>query len=226
MPFTFSAGLIERSQSDHVAPVSLALLQLAETRLSEHKPGRQWLRPLMKRAAVALILQLRKGELGILMIRRAAREGDPWSGQMAFPGGRKERQDRNGLATAKRETEEEIGLHLGATEPCIGRLSELNATRLALRAGLVITPYVFHLRRSVNFHSNHEVDEVVWVPLEFLLDTDNRSEMTWTRGSVSLRMPCYDFQGRRIWGLSLRMLDELMDLVAGESPQRPPWRRF
>lgn len=207
--------------------MSVALLELAETRLQSHRPRRQWLRPLMKRAAVALILQLREGELGVLMIRRAEREGDPWSGQMAFPGGRMEADDRNGLATARRETAEEIGLHLGAAEPCIGRLSELRATpRLWHRKGLVITPYVFHLRRGVNFHPNHEVQEVVWVPLEFLLDTDNRSEMLWERGSLKLRMPCYDYEGRRIWGLSLKMLDELMDLVAGRSATRPSWRRF
>lgn len=180
----------------------------------------------MKRAAVALILQLREGELGVLMIRRAEREGDPWSGQMAFPGGRMEPDDRNGLETARRETVEEIGLHLGAQEPCIGRLTELNATRRRFRRGLIITPYVFHLKRGVNFHPNYEVQEVVWVPLEFLLDTDNRSEMTWNYGGMKLRMPCYDYQGRRIWGLSLRMLDELMDVVDGTSPKRPPWRRF
>jgi 8-oxo-dGTP pyrophosphatase MutT (NUDIX family) len=206
--------------------VSIALLQLAEARLPIHRPARQWLRPIMRRAAVALVLELREGELGVLMIRRAEREGDPWSGQMAFPGGRMETQDVNGLATARRETAEEIGLHLGAEEPCLGRLSELNATRRLLRGGLVITPYVFHLRRAVNLHLNYEVQEVVWVPLEFLLNPDNRSEMTWQRGSLRLKMPCYDFHGRRIWGLSLRMLDELMDVVDGTSPRRPPWRRF
>jgi 8-oxo-dGTP pyrophosphatase MutT (NUDIX family) len=206
--------------------VSVALLQLAESRLGEHRPARQWLRPLMKRAAVALILQLREGELGVLMIRRAEREGDPWSGQMAFPGGRMEPRDDNGLETARRETAEEIGLHLGPAEPCLGRLSELRATpRLLARRGLVISPFVFHLRRRVNFHPNHEVQEVVWVPLEFLLDPDNRGEMTWQRGNLKLRMPCYDYRGRRIWGLSLRMLDELMDLVAGRSTRRSPWRR-
>lgn len=205
--------------------MSIALLQLAQSRLGDHRPRRQWLRPLMKRAAVAIILQLRDGELCVLMIRRAQRDGDPWSGQMAFPGGRMEAQDRNGRATAIRETEEEIGLRLGKRERLLGRLSELNATRRALRAGLVVTPYVFHLERKVHFYPNHEVEEVVWVPLEFLMDTGNRSEMTWRRGAISLRMPCYDFDGKRIWGLSLRMLDELMDLVAGKSPERPPWRR-
>lgn len=206
--------------------MSIALLELTTNRLQQHRAGRQWLRPLMKRAAVALILQLQRGELGVLMIRRAEREGDPWSGQMAFPGGRMDPEDRNGLATARRETAEEIGLHLGSAVPCIGRLSELRATpRKFNRRGLVITPYVFHLQRAVNFHPNYEVQEVLWVPLEFLLDEANRSEMIWERGSLRLRMPCYDYRGRRIWGLSLRMLDELMDLVAGRSSGRSPWRR-
>lgn len=205
--------------------MSISLLQMAQTGLASHKPSRQWLKGLRSRSAVALILQLRDGELGVLMIRRAEREGDPWSGQMAFPGGRWEPEDKNSLATARRETEEEIGLHLGAQEPCIGKLSELNAVNRRFR-GLVISPYVFHLERSVNFHPNYEVAEVVWVPLEFLLDADNREEMVWERNGLRLTMPCYFFEGRRIWGLSLRMLDELMDLVAGKSPDRKRWRRF
>ncbi|GAB5413330.1 MAG: CoA pyrophosphatase [Congregibacter sp.] len=206
--------------------MSLALLQIAEKGLAEHRPGRKWFKGLMKRAAVALILQLREGELGVLMIRRSEREGDPWSGQMAFPGGRVEPDDEHSLHTAKRETEEEIGLHLGAQEPCLGRLSELNAVNPRFRRGLIISPYVFHLKRGVNFHPNEEVAEVVWVPLEYLLDTDNREEMVWERGGVKLRLPCYFYEGRRIWGLSLKMLDELMDIVGGKSKGRPQWWRY
>ena len=206
--------------------MSVSLLQMAESALARHRPARKWLKGLHRRASVALILQLREGELGVLMIRRAEREGDPWSGQMAFPGGRLEPGDANALAAARRETEEEIGLRLGAGEPCLGRLSELDAVHRRFRGGLVISPYVFHLQRAVNFHPNYEVAEVVWVPLEFLLDTDNRREMVWQRGNDKVRLPCYVYAQRRIWGLSLSMLDELMNLVAGESPQRPRWRRF
>ncbi len=81
----------------------------------------------MKRSAVAMVLKLIDGELHILMIKRAEREGDPWSGHMAFPGGRMDPGDANGFSVAVRETEEEVGLTLGSEDLCIGRLSEINA---------------------------------------------------------------------------------------------------
>lgn len=98
------------------------LLELIETRLSDHNPGKKVWRRLMKRSAVAMILQVRAGELNILMIKRAEREGDPWSGHMAFPGGRMDKVDAHGFAVAVRETEEEVGLTLGPEDQCIGRV--------------------------------------------------------------------------------------------------------
>ena len=62
-------------------------------------------------------------------------------------------------------------------------------------------------------------------PLEFLLDSDNREQMTWDYRGMKISMPCYKYGGRTIWGLSLMMLDELMDLVEGKNPARPRWRR-
>ncbi len=204
--------------------MSVPLLQLIETRLAGHRPSRKLLRPLMKRSAVAMILQIRAGELNILMIKRAERKGDPWSGHMAFPGGRMDPEDRNGFAAAVRETEEEVGLRLGPEDRCIGRLSDLNARPHKGAFGMAVSPFVFHLEREVTFIPNYEVAEVVWVPLEFLLDTDNREQMVWERTGVKIPLPCYFYEGRRIWGLSLAMLDELMDLVEGSNPQRPHWR--
>ncbi len=206
-------------------PLSVSLLQLIETRLTEHSPGRKLFRRFRKRSAVAIILQVREGELHILMIKRAEREGDPWSGHMAFPGGRMDSTDRNGYAVAVRETEEELGLTLPGTAPCIGRLSDLNARPQYGLVGMVVTPFVFRLEHEVEFSPNYEVAEAVWIPLEFLLDTDNREEMTWEYKGVKLPMPCYFYGRRCIWGMSLVMLDELMDLVEGSNPKRPPWRK-
>ena len=181
---------------------------------------------MMRRSAVALILQVRNGELNILMIKRAEREGDPWSGQMAFPGGRMERSDAHGFAVAVRETREEIGLSLGDEDRCNGRLTDLNTRPHRGLYGMTVTPSVVRLDREVSFDPNYEVAEVVWIPLEFLLNTDNREDMTWEYRGLSVKMPCYFYGRRRIWGLSLMMLDELMDLVDGErNPERKIWRR-
>ena len=207
------------------SPVSVPLLQLIEDKLADHSPSRPRLRRFMKRSAVALILQIREGELNILMIKRAEREGDPWSGHMAFPGGRMDSTDAHGFATAVRETQEEVGLSLVESDRCIGRLSDINARPDKLALGLAVTPFVFRLEREVEFTPNYEVAEVVWIPLEFLLDSDNRTSMLWERGGVKLPLPCYMYEGRRIWGLSLMMLDELMDLVEGKNPARKNWRR-
>ena len=207
------------------ALVSVPLLQLIETRLADHSPGRKLLRRLMKRSAVAMILQVREGELHICMIKRAERKGDPWSGQMAFPGGRMDKTDAHGFAVAVRETEEEVGLTLGPADQCIGRLSDINARPHKGAFGMAVSPFVFRLERDVSFTPNYEVAEVVWVPLEFLLNTDNREKMVWEFKGASISMPCYFFGERRIWGLSLMMLDELMDLVEGQNPRRKRWRR-
>ena len=205
--------------------MSVSLLQLIETRLSKHKPGRKLWRPLMKRSAVAMILQLRNGGLQVLMIKRADRVGDPWSGQMAFPGGRMDPDDRHGYAVAVRETHEEVGLLLTEADACIGRLSDLNARPHKGALGMAVSPFVFRLDRQVKFRPNYEVAETVWVPLEFLLDTANRETMVWERKGLKIPMPCYFYEGRRIWGLSLMMLDELMDLIEGSNSARKAWRR-
>lgn len=183
------------------------------------------MRRLMQRSAVAMILQVREGELHILMIKRAEREGDLWSGHMAFPGGRMDRTDANGYAVAVRETREEIGLDLGERADCIGRLSDVYARPRRGTFGMAVSPFVFRLDREVTFTPNQEVAEVVWVPLEFLSDADNRDEMIWEYRNIKMPVPCYYFEGRCIWGLSLMMLDELMDLVAGRTSRRLGWRR-
>ena len=179
----------------------------------------------MKRSAVAMILQVREGELHILMIKRAEREGDPWSGHMAFPGGRMDKGDANGIAVAVRETEEEVGLTLAPDSECIGRLSDLNARPHKGTFGMAISPYVFRLDRDVDFVPNYEVAETIWVPLEFLTDTGNRQEMVWEYRGVEVPVPCYRYNGRQIWGLSLMMLEELLDLIEGKKPRRTVWLR-
>jgi hypothetical protein len=82
-----------------------------------------------------------------------------------------------------------------------------------------VVPFVFALTGDRALTPNSEVQEALWVPLAFLLDRRNRGRMVWTRSGVPMVMPCYRFQGRVIWGLTLHMLDELLGLLS--KPGKP-----
>ena len=193
---------------------SLRDLDLAAQLLEAHRPRRKLMRRMSARSAVALFLHESPDEgVSVLMIRRAEREGDPWSGHMAFPGGRKDKVDRNTLATALRETEEEVGLQAADVARLLGRLSDVAAHGRLRHGPMVITPYVFSLPERFPLQPNHEVAETVWIPLAFLADRANREIMRWAPNGVPLELPCYLFGGRRIWGLSLMMLDELLEVL-------------
>jgi 8-oxo-dGTP pyrophosphatase MutT (NUDIX family) len=199
---------------DEDVQVGIRDIDVAVRLVAAHRPRRKLLRRVFARCAVGVFLRQRAGDgVQVLMIRRAERSGDPWSGHMAFPGGRKDPVDRNTLATALRETQEEIGLDASVHARLLGRLSDI-ATHPRLRGGpMIITPYVFHLRTEPGLLPNHEVAETVWVPLGFLAERTNREKMRWAPNGVPLELPCYQFGGRRIWGLSLMMLDELLEML-------------
>lgn len=182
--------------------------------LNNHKPRKKWWRFLAKRSAVSIIL--REAELGIeaLMIKRAEFEGDPWSGHMAFPGGRQEDGDPDGLATARRETHEEIGFDTRVFSHYIGRLSDVTARTRSGPQAMVVSPYLFHASSIPELVlDEEEVAEVHWIPLSYIADTSNRQKMDWDVRGKPIVLPCYFFNQQRIWGLSLMMLDELVGVM-------------
>ncbi len=164
-------------------------------------------------AAVAAILRDRAHEVEVLLIRRAEHPRDPWSGHMAFPGGRVDPADANPLAAAVRETREEVGLDLERDARLLGRLSDAVTFRRAADVPAAIVPFVFELHGDPPLAINHEVQEAVWVPWSFLADEGNRSWFIWRRNGIPIPMPCYRYDGRVIWGLTLGMLSELVNLV-------------
>mgnify|MGYP003842875349 CR=1 FL=1 len=201
--------------------MSVSLLQLIEARLPAYSPKKPLLRPLMKRSAVAMVLQVRQGELNILMIKRAEREGDPWSGHMAFPGGRHEDYDRNGLATAKREMHEEVGFDIdqleGAHTPgqVIGRLSDFSTRQRAIPIDMVVSPYVFLVEKRPHLTINYEVADTVWIPLSYFADLRNRSSLQYSIAGKTVSLPCFRYSEEKVvWGMTLKMIDELL-LIAG-----------
>ena len=166
-------------------------------------------------AAVAVVIAEGGAGPELLLIQRAEHPEDPWSGHMAFPGGRVEPGETPGSAV-RRETLEEVGLDLDRDAAALGRLSDLAAIGRGRPMGLVIVPFVFELTARVPLITNHEVEEIVWVPLAFLGERANRSTLPWRHGNAEISLPCYRWNGHVIWGLTFAMVDELLECVAGE----------
>jgi 8-oxo-dGTP pyrophosphatase MutT (NUDIX family) len=184
------------------------------------RPGAQVPDAVGSRAAVAVVLRDAAGGLEMLFIRRAEHPQDPWSGQMAFPGGRAEPGDADLRATAVRETREETGIDLEAQAELIGPLDELRAMARLRPVDLAITPFVFRLQRDVTPVLSDEVRSLHWLPFEELLRPDLRSTMEYTHRDVVLEFPCLRVQDLVIWGLTYRMflgLLERLGLTPGEA---------
>lgn len=188
-------------------------IEQASQKLAHYRPRKKWYRRFVKRSAVALILRDTEAGIEALMIKRADHQGDPWSGHMAFPGGKKDPDDPHSLHTARRETLEEIGLDTEQHTRYLGRLSDVLSRSRRGPNAMVITPYLFIIEQVPKLRINHEVAEVIWVPLSFLADKTNRQQMEWQIKNMTLNLPCYFYRERRIWGLSLMMLDELVGAV-------------
>lgn len=180
-------------------------------RMTRYNPRPSPLRHGARQAAVAIVLRDGRQGIEVLLIKRATRAGDPWSGDMAFPGGKREPGDVDNCAAARRETAEETGLLLDARD-CAGRLRERLTLDHGRRRHMRISPFVFRLPGDATlWRYSHEVDSHLWLPLGYLAEPCNRQRMRW--GIRPITLPRYDYHGHRIWGLTLMMLDELTGLA-------------
>jgi 8-oxo-dGTP pyrophosphatase MutT (NUDIX family) len=157
------------------------------------------------RAAVAVILRDGTGGIEVLFIRRAEHPQDPWSGQIAFPGGRTEPADADLRTTAIRETQEEIGVDLAAAAELLGGLDEVRAVARLRPMNLTITPFVFRLHEPFEPVLSGEVRSLHWLPLGELLGSARRSTMDYAHQGVSMQFPCLRVDELVIWGLTYRM---------------------
>jgi 8-oxo-dGTP pyrophosphatase MutT (NUDIX family) len=166
------------------------------------------------RAAVAIVVREATDGPQVLLIRRADHPGDAWSGHMAFPGGRENPHDENLLATAIRETLEEVGLDLGQAGRLLGQLAPLPAVARGRPVGMTIVPFIFELVADAELLYSEEVVEAVWVPLDPLLQGQLRTTFAVDRdGGERVELPAHDVGGRIVWGLTYRMLDSLFELL-------------
>ena len=176
--------------------------------------------PTRPRAAVALVL--RPGPGGgpeLLLIRRAEREGDPWSGHMALPGGREQADDAGPAHTAARETHEEVGIDLHAHGRLLGPVEPV-WPQSSRAPRILVRPFVFWVDGPVEATPHpHEVDEAVWVPLAELHDPASVTEhLLEIEGVGQMRFPAFGPRGYVIWGLTHRILTTFLALWAATEP--------
>lgn len=160
-------------------------------------------------AAVAVVLAPDpRGMLELLLIRRAQREGDPWSGHMALPGGRRDSDDLDLLATARRETLEELAIELDPRS-LLGALDDLRPISTPRR--MTVRPFVFGLAERPHASPSPEVDEFVWTALDEFARSASTTEV-FHLGALRT-LPCYRVGERVVWGMTQRILEPLLTLA-------------
>jgi 8-oxo-dGTP pyrophosphatase MutT (NUDIX family) len=174
-----------------------------------------------RRAAVALVLR-QAGDLPeVLFIERARREDDPWSGHMAFPGGRVDPGDDGARSAAERETLEEVGLDLANGE-LLGRLDDMHGHHAAGVPALVISAFVYHVADPEPLVPNHEVHDSFWFPVPSLLDPERQVDYPLRSASwgpyPGIRVGAPESQV--VWGLTYRFLEILLNVSGLQLPHR------
>ena len=160
-----------------------------------------------RRAAVAIVL--RDADAHVLLMQRAARDGDPWSGQISLPGGGHHDSDGDLATTAIRETREELGIDLVGAR-MLGALETL-APFTSGPAGLEVTPFVFVAPAACEPTLGPEAVGAFWLPLE--LAASGALDDSYVYPQRQMTFPAWRYDGHVVWGLTRRILGELLVLA-------------
>lgn len=170
-----------------------------------------------KRAAVAALLRFDQDGPEVLLMQRVERQGDRWSGQVSFPGGRLEPDDPDLLSCAIRETQEEVGIDLTTTARHVGQLSDVQAIAMGKALPMAIRPFVFFQTEVAEITiSADEAEHTFWLPLQEVIEGAFDGEYEYRFAGIPIMMNCWRFQGNIIWGLTHRMLSSFFELIHSE----------
>ncbi len=162
-----------------------------------------------RHAAVMLLLYQKGSEWHTLFMKRSIRQNDKHSGQLSFPGGKKDLTDKSLKETALRETNEEVGISSDDID-IIGSLSPL----YVYASDFVVQPYVGITHPEVEIIKNDdEVDKVITAPMKYF---DQREILKHTnlevRNMVIKDVPYFDLYGEVLWGATAMMFSEFLYL--------------
>lgn len=198
-------SLIDRFRTDpRIEQLAAALAALTPDEVHD---------PVARRAAVAILIRLgRDDDPELFFIRRAEYEGDPWSGHVAFPGGREEPGDDSLLDTAMRETFEETAIDLRGRAELLGVLHDLRPRTVRLPP-VIVRPYVFIVGETPEPVLSSEVAGSFWVPLAALLDRSVWKDTMVRAGEVEISRLAFHHEGNIVWGMTEKILSDLLELM-------------
>ena len=194
-----------RRRVPHPQPLSSRLERL-RARLAEHQPLTDGADGDLIWAAVAVVLVPQPDAL--LLIRRAERTGDPWSGHMALPGGRRDPADADLTATAVRETAEEVGVGLPPSS-LLGSLDDV-VPRTPVLPPIAVRPFVFALPERPPLALNPEVAAARWVLLDHLLHPRTYHSVRIQIRGENREFPAYQLEDAIVWGMTERVVTTLL----------------
>lgn len=174
--------------------------------------------PAARRAAVSILIRLGENdEPEIFFIKRALYEGDPWSGHIAFPGGREEPDDGDLFGTACREAMEEVEFDLRREATLIGALDDLRPRTVRLPS-IVVRPFVCLMPAPPDPVLSLEVADSFWVPLSVLLDRSVWRDTRVRAEGIEMSRFAFHHRGYVVWGMTERILSGLVELFTEQLP--------
>ena len=155
-----------------------------------------------------MLLPLGDTDSEILFIKRATRPTDPWSGQMALPGGRRDADDVDLARTAIRETREETGIDLAGVD-LLGQLDD-HAPMTPVLPPIMVRPFVFEVIARPSIQPNREVDRYLWASTQGLMASEEDTRVRVR--DMDLVVPAFHVEGEVIWGMTHRIINSFFYL--------------
>lgn len=155
-------------------------------------------------AAVALLLKSVDQGLYVFFVKRVETPSDPWSGQMALPGGKRNEADQNLKQTVIRETLEETNINLLDCCRFLGVMEPLRSTR---RPEMKVLPFVILIEHEPSIKLNEELEWFVWISPQELAQNKNTVKLS------SGERPAYIVGNNVIWGLTYKILEKFVRIL-------------